>query len=52
MATPGVVSVSLGKDQDGHMAIIVGLGRARPDIEDQLPRTWKITLLLFRLWDR
>ena len=38
MATPGVVSVGLGKDQDGQMAIIVGLDRARPDIEDQLPR--------------
>ena len=31
-------SVGLGKDKDGHMAIIVGLDRARPDIEDQLPR--------------
>ena len=38
MATPGVVSVGLGKDQDGHMAIVVGLDRARPDIEHQLPR--------------
>ncbi len=38
MAAPGVVSVGLGKDKYGHMAIIVGLDRARPDIEDQLPR--------------
>jgi hypothetical protein len=38
MAIPGVVSVGLGQDKDGHMAIIVGLDRARPDIEDQLPR--------------
>jgi hypothetical protein len=38
MATPGVVSVGLGKDKDGHKAIIVGLDRVRPDIEDQLPK--------------
>ena len=38
MATPGVVSVGLGKDTDGQVAIIVGLDKARPEIEDQLPR--------------
>ena len=38
MTTPGVVSVGLGKDKNGHLVIIIGLDRARPEIEDQLPR--------------
>jgi hypothetical protein len=38
MATPGVVSVGIGKNTNGQMAIIVGLDKVRLDIQSQLPR--------------
>ncbi len=37
MAQPGVVSVGIGKDAEGNPAIIVGLDRARPETEAEIP---------------
>jgi hypothetical protein len=37
LALPGVVSVGIGRDEDGRPAIIVGLDRPRPETEAQLP---------------
>jgi hypothetical protein len=37
MALPGVVSVGIGKDANGHPAIIVGLDKTRPATESQIP---------------
>ncbi|KPJ89889.1 MAG: hypothetical protein AMJ53_15335 [Gammaproteobacteria bacterium SG8_11] len=39
LALPGVVSVGIGKDANGHPAIIVGLDKARPKTESQIPGT-------------
>jgi hypothetical protein len=38
MEIPGVVSVGIGKDKSGNMAIIVGVDRPRSDTAAQLPR--------------
>ena len=38
LAMPGVVSVGIGKNPDGHLAIIVGLDGPRPETVNQLPR--------------
>ena len=37
MAMPGVVSVGIGKNPDGQLAIIVGLDGPRPETVHQLP---------------
>ena len=37
LALPGVVSIGIGQDKEGHPAIIVGLDRTRPETEAQLP---------------
>lgn len=37
MATPGVVSVGIGRDSDGRDVIIVGLERERPETRRSLP---------------
>jgi hypothetical protein len=37
LALPGVVSVGIGKNANGQPAIIVGLDKARPDTESQIP---------------
>ena len=34
---PGVVSVGVGRDENGNSAIIVGLERPEPETESQLP---------------
>lgn len=34
---PGVVSVGIGRDENGNSAIIVGLERPEPETESQLP---------------
>jgi hypothetical protein len=39
LAMPGVVSVGIGLDKDGHPAIIVGLDGPRPETIDKLPST-------------
>ncbi|MCG6968398.1 MAG: hypothetical protein LJE85_01395 [Gammaproteobacteria bacterium] len=39
LALPGVVSVGIGKDADGQPAIIVGLDKARPTTESEIPAT-------------
>ena len=36
MAIPGVVSVGIGLDEDGHRAILIGLDRPRAE-DDVLP---------------
>jgi hypothetical protein len=38
LALPGVVSVGIGQDKEGHPVIVVGLDRSRPETEAQLPR--------------
>lgn len=38
MQIPGVVSVGIGKNPEGEMAIIVGTDRLRPEIEAQIPK--------------
>ena len=37
MSLPGVVSVGIGKDQNGHPAIVVGLAAAAPATVQQVP---------------
>lgn len=37
MGITGVVSVGLGQDEDGNMAIIVGVDRPLADITETLP---------------
>ena len=37
LAMPGVVSVGIGKNPDGQLAIIVGLDGPRPESVHQLP---------------
>jgi len=37
LALPGVVSVGIGRDADGHGVIVVGLDRARPETQSSLP---------------
>ena len=37
LALPSVVSVGIGRDEDGNPAIIVGLDGSHPEIEAQLP---------------
>jgi hypothetical protein len=37
LALPGVVSVGIGKNANGRPAIIVGLDKARPETESQIP---------------
>ena len=39
MALPGVVSVGIGRAEDGNSAIIVGLEVANPSIEIQIPES-------------
>ena len=39
LALPGVISVGIGKNADGEPAIIVGLDKARPQTESQIPKT-------------
>jgi hypothetical protein len=38
LALPGVVSIGIGRDAQGREAIVIGLDRARPETEAQLPR--------------
>lgn len=38
-ALQGVVSVGIGKDAHGNLAIIVGLDKSRPKTESQIPVT-------------
>jgi hypothetical protein len=37
LALPGVVSVGIGRDAQGREVIVIGLDRARPDTQAQLP---------------
>jgi hypothetical protein len=37
LALPGVVSVGIGRDADGHEVIVIGLDRARPETQARLP---------------
>jgi hypothetical protein len=37
LAMPGVVSVGIGRDTEGHEVIVIGLDRARPDTQARLP---------------
>lgn len=37
MATPGVVSVGIGRDDEGREVIIVGLDQARAQAVESLP---------------
>lgn len=39
LAMPGVVSVGIGRDEQGHPAIIVCLDRPCPETETQLPQS-------------
>ncbi len=39
MELPGVVSVGVGHDEEGHPAIVVGLDGPRPETVTRLPRT-------------
>ena len=39
MALPGVISVGIGRAEDGTSAIIVGLEAANPSIETQIPQS-------------
>ena len=36
---PGVVSVGMGRADDGKEVIVVGVDGSRPDVEPRLPRT-------------
>ena len=38
---PGVVSVGIGLDSNGHQAIIVGLDRPNPETEAKIPASVK-----------
>jgi hypothetical protein len=37
LAIPGVKSVGIGRDSQGHEVIVIGLDRPRPDTQAQLP---------------
>ncbi len=37
MSLPGVVSVGIGLDPGGRLAVIVGLDRPRPEVQAQIP---------------
>jgi hypothetical protein len=37
LALPGVVSVGIGRDADGHEVIVIGLDRARAETQARLP---------------
>jgi hypothetical protein len=37
LALPGVVSMGIGRDADGHEVIVIGLDRARPETQASLP---------------
>lgn len=37
MAEPGVVSVGIGRDDEGNPVIIVGLDRPRPEVMEKFP---------------
>ena len=39
MATPGVVSVGVGQDENGKPVIIVGLDQPRPEAQELLPQS-------------
>ncbi|HEX7081505.1 MAG TPA: hypothetical protein VF329_10860 [Gammaproteobacteria bacterium] len=39
MATPGVVSVGIGRDSDGRPVIVVGVEREGPETRESLPET-------------
>lgn len=39
LALPGVVSVGIGRAEDGTSAIIVGLDAPHPNIEPQIPQS-------------
>ena len=39
MATPGVVSVGIGLDEDGETVIVVGIDRNRAETQARLPQT-------------
>ena len=38
MALPGVVSVGIGRDRDGQLAIMVGLDGSHPEVVDKIPQ--------------
>jgi hypothetical protein len=38
LALPGVVSIGIGRNNDGKLAIIVGLDGPRPETVAQIPR--------------
>jgi hypothetical protein len=37
MSLPGVVSVGIGLDPGGRLAVIVGLDKSRPEVQAQIP---------------
>lgn len=37
LALPGVVSVGIGREADGHEVIVIGLDRPRPETQAHLP---------------
>lgn len=37
LALPGVVSLGVGRDAEGHEVIVIGLDRARPETQSRLP---------------
>lgn len=37
LTLPGVVSVGIGRDADGHEVIVIGLDRPRPETQAHLP---------------
>lgn len=39
LALPGVVSIGIGRTEDGTSAIIVGLDAPRPNLELQIPQS-------------
>lgn len=38
MAVDGVVSVGIGRNEDGRAVIVIGLDRERPETQQQLPK--------------
>lgn len=38
MALPGVISVGIGRDRDGQLAILVGLDSSYPEVVDKIPQ--------------
>lgn len=49
LAMPGVVSVGIGRDEDGNPAIIVGLDGPRPETVAQLPQFLEDCLVLTQI---